>query len=102
LVLKLKKVEEAKGGTKIEAGAKPKQPIPADDPVKGKFVKTYVTKSPPQSSLLIYTKPNAKKPGQFIATAYLNGKEVVYATGKDCTTSEAAVKFLENAELKSL
>jgi hypothetical protein len=97
-----KKVEEAKGGTKIEAGAKPKQPIPADDPVKGKFVKTYVTKSPPQSSLLIYTKPNAKKPGQFIATAYLNGKEVVYATGKDCTTSEAAVKFLENAELKSL
>jgi len=97
-----KKIEEAKGGTKIEEGAKPKQPIPADDPVKGKFVKTYVTKSPPQSSLLIYTKPNAKKPGQFIATAYLNGKEVVYATGKDCTTSEAAVKFLENAELKSL
>jgi hypothetical protein len=97
-----KKIEEAKGGTKIEEGAKPKQPIPADDPVKGKFAKTYITKSPPQSSILIYTKPNTKRPGQFIAAAYLNGNELATATGPICNTNEAAVKYLEEQELKSL
>ena len=95
-----KKVETAVGGTKIEAGAEPKKVISTDDPVKGKFAKTYVTKSPPQSSLLIYTKPSTKKPGQFIATAYLNGQQAY--TGISCKTNEAAVKYLEDAELKSL
>ena len=97
-----KKVEEAKGGTKIEEGAKPKQPIPADDPVKGKFAKTFITKSPPQSTVLIYTRPNTKRPGQFIAAAYLNGKEFATATGPICNSNEAAVKYLEEQELKSL
>ena len=97
-----KKVEEAKGGTKIEEGAKPKTPTPADDPVKGKFAKTFITKSPPQSTVLIYTRPNTKRPGQFIAAAYLNGKEFATATGPICNSNEAAVKYLEEQELKSL
>ena len=97
-----KKVEEAKGGTKIEEGAKPKTPTPADDPVKGKFAKTFITKSPPQSTVLIYTRPNTRRPGQFIAAAYLNGKEFATATGPICNSNEAAVKYLEEQELKSL
>ena len=97
-----KKVEEAKGGTKIEAGAKPKTPTPADDPIKGKFAKTFITKFPPQNTILIYTRPNTKRPGQFIAAAYLNGQEFATATGPICNTNEAAVRYLEEQELKSL
>ena len=98
-----KKIEEAKGGTKIEEGAKPKQPIPADDPTKGKYVRTYITTNPPQSVLTIYTTKGTKDPTVIVATAYLNGKKVVSTHPKaDNFTDEAAVKDLIEGELRGI
>lgn len=95
-----KKIEEAKGGTKIEAGAKPKQPIPADDPVKGKFAKTYVTQN--SNVLFIYTTPAAAKyPGEWIATAYLD-KGQKGLSGNRQKTQEAAVINLEKDWLNGI
>lgn len=87
-----KKIEEAKGGTKIEEGAKPKTPTPADDPSKGKFVKTYVTSGYPAYVLPIYVTKGVKEPAVYVATSYLNGK-VVWKTSEkaDNFTEEAAV-----------
>jgi hypothetical protein len=94
-----KKIEEAKGGTKIEEGAKPKTPPPADDPVKGKFAKTYVTQN--SSVLFIYTTPApAKYPGQWIATSYLKGQKVL--SGNRQSTQEAAVINLEKDWLSGI
>ena len=98
-----KKIEEAKGGTKIEEGAKPKTPTPADDPTKGKYVRTYITMNPPQSVLTIYTTKGAKDPSVIVATAYLNGKKVVSTSQKaDNFTDEAAVKDLIDGELRGI
>ena len=98
-----KKVEEAKGGTKIEAGAKPKTPTPADDPTKGKYVRTYITMNPPQNVLTIYTTKGAKDPSVIVATAYLNGKKVVSThPNADNFTDEAAVKDLIEGELRGI
>ena len=94
-----KKIEDVKGGTKIEEGAKPKTPAPKDDPSKGTFAKTYVTEN--GSVLFIYTTPAAVKyPGQWVATAYLNGKKV--ESGNRQPTQEAAVTNLEKDWLKGL
>lgn len=94
-----KKIEEAKGGTKIEEGAKPKQPIPADDPVKGKFAKTYVTQN--SNVLFIYTTPAAAKyPGEWVATSYLKGQKVL--SGNRQKTQEAAVINLEKDWLSGI
>lgn len=94
-----KKVEEAKGKTKIEEGAKPKTPIPADDPVKGKFAKTYVTQN--SNVLFIYTTPAAAKyPGEWVATSYLNGQKVL--SGNRQKTQEAAVINLEKDWLSGI
>jgi hypothetical protein len=94
-----KTVEQAKGGTKIEEGAKPKTPPPADDPVKGKFAKTYVTQN--SSVLFIYTTPAPEKyPGQWIATSYLKGQKVL--SGNRQSTQEAAVTNLEKDWLSGI
>jgi len=94
-----KTIEAVKGGTKIEEGAKPKPTTPKDDPTKGKFAKTYVTQN--SSVLFIYTTPAAAKyPGNFVATAYLNGQKV--ESGNRQTTQEAAVINLEKDWLKGL
>jgi hypothetical protein len=88
-----KKIEEAKGGTKIEQGAQPKTKTPPEDPSKGKYVNTYVTKNPPQSVLPIYVTKGTKNPSVYVATAYLNGKPAYKTSEKeDNFTEEAAVK----------
>ena len=98
-----KKIEEAVGGTKIESAAPIKTPTPADDPTKGKYVRTYITTNPPQSVLTIYTTKGAKDPTVIVATAYLNGKKVVSTSQKaDNFTDEAAVKDLIDGELRGI